>query len=317
MDGGNGLVGCLVEEGLELEPPGGVAHVGEETETADALHHAAIVLLENQEGEVCSPNEDDGGKDGEQQLEFEREPDLVEYVPNAHDNEVDGDHGDGGDAVADACRDEFVVEMGAVGKEGRTAVKDAASHDAEGVHDGHRGNGEKHGGKTHDLGCAVDVDSVDGSDGRHGLHDAPGDKEAHNHGAGVADVHAAAIAKDVVEREGDEGAGKAEGDDGVHVGASLEEEGAHEDGDGDAETAGKAVYTVDHVEGVDDAHTGKYGERYANVPREFHHSAQAVEMVDTSAGGEYQTRDNQGFSYETREGGETDGVVEHAKKEHD
>lgn len=71
MDGGNGLVGCLVEEGLELEPPGGVAHVGEETETADALHHAAIVLLENQEGEICSPNEDDGGKDGEQQLEFE------------------------------------------------------------------------------------------------------------------------------------------------------------------------------------------------------------------------------------------------------
>ena len=174
---------------------------------------------------------------------------------------------------------EEVVQVVAVGVEGRAAHPDAAQHDAQGVDE--RDGKQPQGG--------------DGGDGAGGdvahlgeIGEQPGKDEAELHAAVVAQEAAGAAAVEVTQVVVEEAGNPAgDHDDEREVGHVAR----HEHGEGDEQQADdgdgtrQAVDAVDHVEGVDGAHGGDEGERDADEAEGEHFGVggEVAEIVEGDA----------------------------------
>ncbi len=98
------------------------------------------------------------------------------------------------------------------------------------------------------------------------LDDVPGHQNAHGHGACITDEHLGVLAQDIVDEEGDQGACKHEGKHGIGIVVCTVHSNTEHQTEGDAEATGKAINAVDHIHGIDDAHTCKDSEGYTNLP---------------------------------------------------
>lgn len=69
-----------------------------------------------------------------------------------------------------------------------------------------------------------------------------------------------------MDKEGNEGARKHEGKHGIGIVVPLEHGKTEHTAEGYAEAAGEAIDAVNHIHGIDDAHTCEDGEGNANPP---------------------------------------------------
>ena len=192
---------------------------------------------------------------------------------------------------------------------------DAAEHNAKRVANGYGKNGEGESNDaelmpfhiTHPLVVVVRTEHLD---------DVPGHEDAHGHGACIANEHLRCLAEDVVDEEGNECACEDKGEHGVRVVVCLDHSDAEHDAEGDAESAGEAVHTVNHVHGVNDAYSGKDGKGHGNVPRERLDAPKSVEAVDAGAAAVDDAEDGEHFDDDAVAGREVDDVIDGAYIEH-
>lgn len=230
--------------------------------------------------------------------------------------------------MTEATGDEGVMQVGLVGMERTLAMQHAVGHDTKGVEDGDYKDAEGEGNKTEVV--FAGKGSVDFAF-RHLLgegelkimratkrmDDEPGDEDAHHHGAGIANEHPGGLAEDVMQEEGHEGCCHDGGKGCIPEVVILVEHASEEEAQHDAEAGGEAVDAVDHIDGVDDAHSGKDGEGNGIGVGELVDAPHAMKVVDTGVGGEDEHQDGQHLDNETNRGRESLQVVERTEVEHD
>ena len=148
------------------------------------------------------------------------------------------------------------------------------------------------------------------------LDDVPGHEDAHGHGAGIADEHLGCLAKDIVDKERKQGTSKYESKHGIWVVMRTIHGDPKHQTKRYAEATGESIHTIDHIHGIDDAHTCKDGEGYANPPRETLDAPQSMQAVNAGTVANDDADHCKNFDDNTVTGREVDDVVNRTNIEH-
>jgi len=175
-----------------------------------------------------------------------------------------------------------VVQVGLVGQEGGAAVVDAQQHDPHGVENRNTQCGEAEGDDS-----KVGVGIADARGVVYAAHAEDAHDDAHHHGSRVADEHLGEFAEHILEEERHQCAHCDKCHHGHSEVVGIEEHASKDEADEDAQTGRESVNTINHVDGIDDAHTGEGAQGQGYVDRQLADAEEAVEVVDV-----YQVHDD-------------------------
>ena len=148
------------------------------------------------------------------------------------------------------------------------------------------------------------------------LDDVPGHQDAHGHGACISDEHLGGLTKDIMDEEGNQGSCKHEGEHGIGIVMSFVHGDAEHQAESDAKAAGKAIDTINHIHGVDDADTCEDGEGYTYPPREVLDAPKAMQAVDAGTIAEDDAKHSKDFDDEAIARDEINDIVDGTHIEH-
>lgn len=280
-------------------------------EAAQPLAYAAIgFLLTDKEG-VCAPYEDGRYEHYGIELAMQGGTEMNSEEPDTNYSNIDKYLGQGGDAVAYTDAHEGMMQMGLVRTEGTLAMDNAHGHDTECVSHRHREECHHHGGGAVGVDLSVNLACI-----VHGAHNEPYHQYAHDHSTGIANEHAALFAKDVMDEEEEQRGCHGECQYGIHMVAHAEEIKSEEHATCDAKTGGETIDSVHHIDGIDDAHSSKNGERYGYYPRNGSDTPKSVNRVHTDARGVYHAQDDEYLDGKACLGRESHDVVHTSSIEH-
>ena len=232
--------------------------------------------------------------------------------PHQHDDRVECQNGHKGCRMRTFQLDEDVVQVGLIGVEGRCTAQYAAQHHAQRVEDGNRQDGQREGNQA-------DIRTTLRGAGRLRV-ERPQDKgchhRTHHERTAVADKHLRLLAKDIVEEEGDHSPCRHGGHDGHRLVSHGVEHAAEHRTSHHAVARREAIHTVDEVDGVDNAHGGKDGQRHRHPHRDQIQPEEAVEIVDGAAAHDDHKGDQEHLDQEAERGREAHDIIQRADIEH-
>lgn len=207
--------------------------------------------------------------------------------PNANHEQVDGDLTGRSDRMTHPHADKHMMQMCLVGMEGALAVNNTHEHHPDSVEDG---DAEDSQGQGNQVGVVAKEGLPKGNIAIQQGDDKPREEHAHHHGTRIADEHTAAVAKHIMEKERHEGGDHNKSQNGVNQIASQQERQAKQNAATDAKPTAQPIDTVNHIDGVDDAHAAKNGKRYGNPPIEAFNTPKTMTRIDAETRGKNQSQ---------------------------
>lgn len=306
-----GSVAFVQNTGAPLEPSG-VSDVGAVADPGQQAPARTLAFFQPR----AQPVESEGGRDPERddriELDLDRGSEAPAGEPDGEDEDAQEDLRQGGAHMGEVEPEKQVVEVRFVRTEGRGAPQDAAGHDPQRVED----RDDQH---RQDEGDEAEVAVRDERERRIALEQADdeiGHDHAHHQRASVAQEHFGLVAEDVVDEEGDQGAGEYRGERGAFLVARPD--GHHAEGDAgrDAVARAEAVHAVDEVDGVDDARAGEDRQRNGDPVGNGVDAPQTVKVVDVSRTAVNEQHEDQNLHEQAEKGRKGEYVVHRSDVEH-
>lgn len=208
--------------------------------------------------------------------------------------------------------DEKMVQVCLVGLERRSAPGNAARHHPKCIEHRNGQHCQRKGDESHALPHMLHAERI-------GI-EYMGDKNRHDHAhkqcSSVADKHARGVAEHIVQEKRDD---RTHTDHGQHrhcdVARVMEIDGKN-GACHDAIARRKAVDTVYQVNGIDNAHGGKYCKQCADPQGNDLHPPQAVKIIDGMFSDKHQEENGHNLHQKTETGRQSHDVVERTGIEH-
>ena len=177
-----------------------------------------------------------------------------------------------------------MVQVSLVWRERRSAFQHPHAHHPYRVEHGYRKHGEREGNlRRHFRTVYARDDEVD-------------HYRAHQQCTAVADEHLRGLSEDVMTQEWEQRTDADKGERRRLTVPGKERMYAECRTREDAVTRTESVHPVNHVHGVDDAHTREYGQADGKPPRQLPDTPQPVKATDTATGGINQGKDYRNFN---------------------
>ena len=263
------------------------------------------------------PVEPEGAQKSEQdhhvELQLYGGPEAPACEPDGNDKDIPENFRHGRTYMGEPALEEHVMEVGLVRTEGRGAAQDPAGHDPQRVEDR---NGQYRQCEGDEAEVVVGNESERRIAFEH-ADDEIGHDRAHHQRTAVAQKHFGLVAEDVVQEEGNQGAGKYRGERGAFLVARPDRHRTESDTCHDAIARTEAVHAVDEVDGVDDAHAGEDRQRDRDPVGNGVDTPQTVEIVDVSRTAVDEQHDDKHLHAKSEKRRQGEDVVHRSDAEHE
>ena len=286
-----------------------VRTVADAVKQADKLRLVADMVLHEVIKARC---DQDAQHQHDIQLGINRAARLVADPPAQHHKEIQDQNRKGRRGMRASQADEHVVQVRLVRVERRLALQDARRHHTERIED-RNGQDRQRKGNQSDI-CRI-INLAHRAVAQNPDHEDRHDN-THDQRPAVTDEHLRTLAEDIVEEERNQRSG---GHDGQHTHRPIPHIPEHhpkEQACQDAVARREAVYPVDQVDGIDDAHGRKDRQRNGHPVRNLIEAPQSVKVIQGISSDENQQQNRADLDQEPQDRRKIEDVIHRAGIEH-
>lgn len=247
------------------------------------------------------------------QLDINRAAGHVADPPAQHHEEIQDQNRKGRGGMRASQADEHVVQVRLVRVKWRLTLQDACRHHAERIEDR---NGQNRQGKGDQSDIYSIINLAHRAVAQNPDHEDRHDN-THDQRPAVTDEHLRTLAEDIVEEERNQRSGSHDGQHTHRPIPHVPEHHTEEKARQDAVARREAVYPVDQVDGIDDAHGRKDRQRNGHPLRNLIEAPQSVEVIQGVSSDENQQQNRADLDQEPQRRRKIEDVIHRAGIEHD
>lgn len=247
------------------------------------------------------------------QLDVDRTACHVAEPPAQHHEEVQDQNRKRRRGMRASQADEHVVQVRLVRVERRLALQNARRHHTERIED-RNGQDRQRKGNQSDI-CSI-INLAHRAVAQDPDHEDRHDN-THNQRPAVTDEHLRTLAKNVVEEERNQRSGCHDGQHAHRPIPHVPEHHTEKEARQDAVARREAVYPIDQVDGIDDAHGRKDRQRNSHPLRDLIETPQSVEVIQGVSSDENQQQNRADLDQEPQRRRKIEDVIHRTGIEHD
>lgn len=284
--------------------------VADAMEQADKLRLVADMPLHEVIKAKC---DQDAQHQHDIQLYVDRAARHVANPPAQHHKEVQRHDRKRRRGMRAAQADEHVVQVRLVGMERRLALQNARRHHSQRIENRDRQHRQRKGNQP-DIGRIINLAhrAVAQDPDHEDRHD-----DSHDQRPAVTDEHLRTLAENVVEEERNQRSGCHDSQHAHRPIPHVPEHHTEKEARQDAVARREAVYPIDQVDGIDDAHGRKDRQRNGHSLRDLIKAPQPVEVIQGVTSDENQQQNRADLDQESQGRRKIEDVIHRAGIEHD